>query len=1227
MVLIALVPLLTSTLGSLLAETAAGKLAGFGADKGKNVINKLTKKLLNKTLFKKKLSDLPAEDFFNELKQLLPESLNEFVKVANEELKNVLSKVDDIETILKTTIGQVTETVSKIETKNDALLELVKQTLTTKRENLPDLCLDPDWYYELKHEINYANQQNLQFVASMQTQLVDFQKNLELILKKVIGIDKKVTIIDEKTTNILKMLQRKFKNRELTENELLELSKLRIEKYKDFFSKGDIAFAPEKYIERTNDENNPAVKPILDAFIKQNFTNENQPKKRFFLLLGEAGMGKTWLLTKTAIKYIQQDYPVFFITLRDGIKTRLHQIFNVNEPGTVEQRLIDLQNNLSRWLILIFDGFDEIVETADKRTLIHTYLDLLQNQLNNTLIIISSRYFDWFNDEYTEYGSSRYIENTLWNINRARCSFYLEKFSEKELIAAVKKYKLPKQARLNTWNKEIREIALRPVWMRLICEIYSTGDTPSFASSKLYNAYFDRVFLKKQHYDLIGEISELLLERKHKFSAEFSTTTKYFKEYATQIQELHSKNILIESKTQNQRVAKTKFITPRFGHYGLAYQLYSKIHDLEQAREREQISNQNTLKNFSIKLKQLEPNLQNTIFKIASQITEEHGYKYDIPSVLEESKTNIPPQKITITQLVTAIQQVEKIYKSTNLQLFQVAKQLKVSVKELKITLELAILEERIKCAIDDRGTIDENDDIIRLDENWNIIQIIHRNLTEVKLLLQPKDVGNLDKAKKLIQELEAYNLPEKEINTKQQLIQEIAEITIQDKFIRSTDLFNTGTLQNLEQAREILQSLQHSKLHENQQVKLQKLSEKTELKMLLLKFEEISNCLVNPTQDKLNQAELKLSELEDSKLKQEERAKKQNLLLTISNELDKIQAKKVEIMNAKQKIKLLAENGQLVNAKIQEVENKYKEYLTKSDFEFLKKYITEEYYGISLQAKAKLALNQLEQMCGKQIPVVKEINWNTFGYVNTGITITGLGLYEQGLSSLPESISSLKNLRKLHLDNNQLSSLPESIPSLEKLQVLNLDNNQLSSLPESISSLKNLRKLRLGNNQLSSLPESISSLQKLRVLNLWKNRLSSLPESLSSLHNLQGLYLHYNKLSSLPESLALLQELRVLSLWNNQLSSLPESLSSLKNLRELHLDNNQLSSLPESISSLQELQELHLGSNQLSSLPESLGSLKNLQKLNLHDNKLSSLPENVKDALRKLEKNGCQIY
>ncbi|HMB65924.1 MAG TPA: leucine-rich repeat domain-containing protein [Patescibacteria group bacterium] len=112
------------------------------------------------------------------------------------------------------------------------------------------------------------------------------------------------------------------------------------------------------------------------------------------------------------------------------------------------------------------------------------------------------------------------------------------------------------------------------------------------------------------------------------------------------------------------------------------------------------------------------------------------------------------------------------------------------------------------------------------------------------------------------------------------------------------------------------------------------------------------------------------------------------------------------------------------------------------------------EHRGTELFRVECEVMEKLERLLGgKAIPKVDEVRWNTFGFISRDNHVTGLGLYEKGLATLPESIGSLSNLKELNLYKNKLTKLPESIGSLSNLKELNLGANNLSTLPESISS------------------------------------------------------------------------------------------------------------------------------------------------------------------------------
>lgn len=105
------------------------------------------------------------------------------------------------------------------------------------------------------------------------------------------------------------------------------------------------------------------------------------------------------------------------------------------------------------------------------------------------------------------------------------------------------------------------------------------------------------------------------------------------------------------------------------------------------------------------------------------------------------------------------------------------------------------------------------------------------------------------------------------------------------------------------------------------------------------------------------------------------------------------------------------------------------------------------------------------------------------------------LNLSRLALTSVPETLGLLTELRSLDISGNQLMSLPEALGQLTALQMLALDYNQLSILPGNIRQLRNLQFLDLSYNCLVELPGDIQRLTSLRCLYLHGNPKLDLPE------------------------------------------------------------------------------------------------------------------------------------
>jgi Leucine-rich repeat (LRR) protein len=107
------------------------------------------------------------------------------------------------------------------------------------------------------------------------------------------------------------------------------------------------------------------------------------------------------------------------------------------------------------------------------------------------------------------------------------------------------------------------------------------------------------------------------------------------------------------------------------------------------------------------------------------------------------------------------------------------------------------------------------------------------------------------------------------------------------------------------------------------------------------------------------------------------------------------------------------------------------------------------------------------------------------------------------------------RNLRRLHMRDNQVECLPSLSPSmLSSLEFIDLGKNRLAFIPTSfVMSLcapvreirrkaSQLKTLLLDDNRIERLPAEICELDSLSVLYIQDNRISSLPASLFSIQS-----------------------------------------------------------------------------------------------------------------------------
>ena len=183
----------------------------------------------------------------------------------------------------------------------------------------------------------------------------------------------------------------------------------------------------------------------------------------------------------------------------------------------------------------------------------------------------------------------------------------------------------------------------------------------------------------------------------------------------------------------------------------------------------------------------------------------------------------------------------------------------------------------------------------------------------------------------------------------------------------------------------------------------------------------------------------------------------------------------------------------------------------------------------------------------------------------------------------LTPSIRQLYNLELLEIYENKVTTVPDSIESLTKLKILNISHNSLERFPFE----------KLGNNSLSELVISHNALRgtlfgsgdmafkSLQSLDFRSNRISSLCEGNLHLPNLKSFFGSNNELSTI-SNMSDWTELLTFSADYNRLEQLPEGLTELSKLRVVDLTGNNLVTLDPTLGNMVALEVLKIEGNPL---------------------------------------------
>lgn len=166
------------------------------------------------------------------------------------------------------------------------------------------------------------------------------------------------------------------------------------------------------------------------------------------------------------------------------------------------------------------------------------------------------------------------------------------------------------------------------------------------------------------------------------------------------------------------------------------------------------------------------------------------------------------------------------------------------------------------------------------------------------------------------------------------------------------------------------------------------------------------------------------------------------------------------------------------------------------------------------------------------------------------------LNISNNKFKCIPKKLSKLQNLKSIDITNNEVTHICENNDIQFSIRSLSLSKNPIKDF-SSISCIKDVLKIELNNCNLQYFPEEIITLQNIKMLELYGNQIKELPEKLVEMKSLVWFNLSQNIFEDLEKCIDILsrmRSLRELTLPYTVIHEFPKNIVDLSFLDALYL-------------------------------------------------------------------------